>query len=116
MFVNAVVEQLQKYLVDRDFEALEQATRLIQAEHASPSLQEVVLSVTLTVAEITAQIAAANSLKLASDSFAPGLVDLPQEDMLVRLHASDQEEGSAIVMLVVAVTPSVVVLAPVMSV
>ena len=106
-----VADQLQKYYLGRDFDALHEARRLIEAEIDEPQLQEATITVPIEMAVIEQTIKTQGFLRLSlqeGDSSAPVEVD-----KLVRVFPSDRAEVEGCLVLNVAYMDGVqVVLVP----
>ena len=97
---NDIAEQLQKYYLGRDFEALHAARELIEAEIDEPQLQEATITIPFEMAVVEQMIKTQGFLRLnlqEGDSSAPVEVD-----KLVRVFPSDRAEVEGCLVLNVA--------------
>ena len=106
-----VADQLQKYYLTRDFEALHDAVELIESEIDEPQLQENTITVPLEMAEIEKTINTQGYLRLAlNEGNSSGPV---QVDRLIRVFPSDRTEADGCMVLNIAYIDGVqVVLVP----
>ena len=106
-----VADQLQKYYLSRDFEALHEARMLIEAEIDEPQLQEATITVPGEMGELEKTINTQGFLRVAlneGDSSGP-----VQVDKLIRVFSSSQPDAEECMVLNVACIDGVqVVLVP----
>lgn len=118
---NDIAACMNKYFVTRDPKELAEATTLLQAqvvavqgEIQDPSIQETSVQLTnLDTVALGEQIQAANSVTLENPDY---VADGPiEKGKLIRVHATEQEEGSTFLMKVTYINDSVLIMAPVLA-
>jgi hypothetical protein len=104
-----VVECLQKYYLERDFDALLDAISVIQGELAIPHLQESIITVPLYVSEVEELIKEHGCLRISSsEAESSGSIEV---DRLVRVHSAE-DAGDCMILNVVHLDDSYIILVP----
>ncbi len=114
MFYNSVVNALSEYLVLGDLAKLNEAIALIEGEREAPSFCACQIKTTLTVLEIDRMITGEGSMKFRLTD--PGITiedGTLETGKYVRVFASDQAEGTCLILKVTFTQGDVAVLVPV---
>lgn len=112
MFVETVIGELQRYMVQRDEQALHTAIAKIQEELDNPSLIDTVIEPNMTMADIGILTAEKPILRLREGMYKRLGVVL-QADRFVRVKPTDADENTVLIMLVAGVQANEITLVPV---
>jgi len=108
---NDIANQVQKYYLERDVEALREVIRLVSAEIDNPELQEAIITIPSKMDEVEQIINSQGFLRLGlDDADSTGPVE---QGKLIRLFPADkQAEEGCMVLNVVHIDDTQIILVP----
>jgi hypothetical protein len=104
---NDISTCLERYYLGRDFEALEEARRILDNELADPTLQEEILTIAESVAEVDADIKRRGFFELQVED-----TTVIKQGKFIRVKQQYGDDDSCMVLMVAHISDTEIVLVP----